>query len=160
MLVTIDASSIIYAWDNYPIEQFPKVWEWLCEEVNNKSLAISKVAFEEVKRKMPECATWMDNCRIEKLDITNEILKFALSIHKLLGIEGDDYHPDGVGENDIIIIATAKLLGAVLISDEKKQPGLPKNKKRYKIPAVCRLSEIDIECISFLEYLKTSKRVF
>ena len=160
MLATIDASSIIYAWDNYPIEQFPKVWEWLCEEVGNGSLAISKVAFDEVKRKIPECAKWMDDCEISKIDVTRDILKFALEIQTLLGIEGDNYHPDGVGENDIIIIATAKHLETMLISNEKKQPGLPKNKKRYKIPAVCRLAEVDIECIDFLEYIRRSKRVF
>ncbi len=159
MLATIDASSIIYAWDNYPIEQFPKVWEWLCEEIGNQILTISKVAFDEVKTKVPECATWMNDCKIEKIDITSDILKFALDIHELLGIEGDDYHPKGVGENDIIIIATAKVMETILISNEK-QLGLPDIKKKYKIPNVCRLSEVDIECIDFLEYLKRSKRVF
>ena len=159
MLVTIDASSIIYAWDNYPINQFPKVWEWLCEEISNQTLIISKVAFDEVKAKVPECAKWMNECKIEKIGITSDILKFALDIHKLLGIDGDDYHPKGVGENDIIIIATAKIMETTLISNEK-QLGLPDIKKKYKIPNVCRLSEVDIECIDFLEYLKSSKRVF
>ncbi|MCB4752516.1 MAG: DUF4411 family protein [Sulfurovum sp.] len=56
MSVTIDASSIIYAWDNYPIEQFPGLWEWLCGEVGDGNLCISCVAFDEVKNKNEKCS--------------------------------------------------------------------------------------------------------
>ena len=30
---TFDASSMIYAWDNYPIEQFPPLWDWMGVQV-------------------------------------------------------------------------------------------------------------------------------
>jgi len=160
LLVTIDASSIIYAWDNYPIEQFPGLWEWLCEEVGDGNLCIPRVAFDEVKNKSEECSKWMQGCNIQKFAVTTDILRTAVEIHGLLGIENGNYHPKGVGENDIIIIATAKIMETVLISNEAMQTGLPKDYRKCKIPAVCHLSEVNVECIDFLEYLKKSERVF
>lgn len=50
MLATVDASSMIYAWDNYPIDQFPGLWDWLCEEIETGNLSVSKVAYEEVSK--------------------------------------------------------------------------------------------------------------
>jgi len=160
LLVTIDASSIIYAWDNYPIEQFPRLWEWLCEEIGEGSLCISRVAFDEVKNKSEECSTWMQSCNIQKFSVTVDILKTAVKIHELLGIENENYHPKGVGENDIIIIATAKIMDTVLISNEALQIGMPQDRRKYKIPAVCFLNDVSVECIDFLKYLKRSDKVF
>ena len=159
MLVTVDASSMIYAWDNYPIEQFPALWEWLCEEIETGNLSVSKVAYEEIKNHYDECADWMDECNIVKHDVTNDILRLSLKIRGELGIEGDRYG-GGVGENDILIIATAKSLNTILMSNEKVQTGLPANKKNYKIPAVCRLDVVSIDCIDFLQYLKRSGKIF
>lgn len=95
----IDASSIIYGWDNYPPKQFPKLWEWIAEEIKNSELAIPEVAFDEVKNKLPECATWLTKQDISKLPPTNNILKKSINIHKLLHINGANYGK-GVGEND------------------------------------------------------------
>lgn len=159
MLVTIDASSIIYAWDNYPIEQFPGLWEWLCEEIGDRNLCIPSVAFDEVKNKSEECSKWMQECNVQKFVVTADILRTAVEIHGLLGIENDNYHPKGVGENDIIIIATAKIMETVLISNESMQTGLPQDVRKCKIPAVCHFREVDVSCIDFLEYLKSSERV-
>ncbi|MCB4779142.1 MAG: DUF4411 family protein [Sulfurovum sp.] len=160
MLVTIDASSIIYGWDNYPIEQFPGLWEWLCEEVRGGNLCIPRVAFDEVKNKSEECSKWMQGCNIQKFAVTNDILRTAVEIHELLGIENENYHPKGVGENDIVIVAIAKIMETVLVSNESIQISLPQERKKYKIPAVCHLSKVDVKCIDFLKYLKESGRVF
>ena len=156
----IDASSIIYAWDNYPADQFPPMWGWIAEEVREGRLLIASVAFREVRDKTPECARWLTDCGISILDIGNAELNEAMRIKQLIGVQGDNYHPKGVGENDLLIISASRLRNFILISDEERQPNLPNVPSKMKIPAVCGLEEVRVECINFLTYLKQSGRVF
>lgn len=66
----------------------------------------------KLQMKEPDCGQWLEEKNIKKLDITNVIVQDSNRINGLLGIEGDSYHPIGVGENDIFIIATARDHGA------------------------------------------------
>lgn len=154
-----DASSMIYAWDNYPIEQFPGLWEWLADQIEQKKIAVPSVALQEIGHKAPDCAEWLKIHDVENLEIGNPILMDALRLKALLGIEGDKYHPKGVDENDLLIIATAAHHHAELISDESRQK-LPDMPAKRKIPAVCDMPEVAVRCISFIEYIKRSGVVF
>jgi hypothetical protein len=49
---------MIYAWDNYPIRQFPGLWEWIGIQIEQKQLMMPSVAFEEVTIKIPDCGKW------------------------------------------------------------------------------------------------------
>lgn len=155
----LDASSILSAWDTYPPDQFPGLWDWLEELAQKKELVIAEVALEEVKHKYPECAAWLKDCEMRVLPVTSAMTG-AAGVKRLLGIVDDGFHPHGVGENDLLIIATAKVHGGELISDEFKQPSLPKDRRRYKIPAVCGLAEVNVPCMNFREFMIESKRVF
>lgn len=154
-----DASSMIYAWDNYPIQQFPGLWEWMANQIGQGELAMPSVALDEVAHKAPECAEWLKACDLEVLEISNAILQDAMRIKNLLGVVGDKYHPKGVDENDLLIIATAASRNAELVSDESKQK-LPDIPAKRKIPAVCSMNEVGVACISFIEYIKLSGAVF
>lgn len=154
-----DASSMIYAWDNYPIGQFPPLWEWMASQIAAKELVMSSVAFDEINHKTPDCGEWLKENNLEQLAISNAILQEAKRIKELLGIANDKY-TTGVGENDILIIAAARLHGAELVSDEAKQPNLPKIPSNRKIPAVCVMPTVSVACINFLEYIKRSEEVF
>ncbi len=155
-----DASSIIHAWDNYPIIQFPGLWDWMASQIAEKKLVMPSVAYDEVANKIPECGEWLRDNKIELLAITNPILHEALKIKNLLGIVGDSYHSKGVGENDIFIIATASINNTGLVSNEGRQPKLPDNLAKSKIPVICAMSEIGVTCINFIEFIKRSKVVF
>ena len=45
----------LYAWDSYPIENFPPLWDWLAKNLSDESFRISQVAFEEVLKPSPAC---------------------------------------------------------------------------------------------------------
>ncbi|CAK0769977.1 DUF4411 domain-containing protein [Gammaproteobacteria bacterium] len=154
-----DASSIIYAWDNYPISQFPGLWEWLASEIKKKNLVMPSVAVEEVENKTPDCCKWLKENELEQLKIGNSILREAIRIKGLLGIADDRYHSKGVGENDIFIIASTRISGAELVSNEGRQ-NLEVTPAKRKIPAVCAMKEVSIPCVNFIEYIKRSKVVF
>jgi Domain of unknown function (DUF4411) len=156
----LDASSIIYAWDNYPLDQFPALWVWLASQLSQKLLTIARCAFDEVKTKTPECGDWLSANAVEIVDISNAVLSEAMRIKKLVGIVAENYHPKGVGANDITIIATARINGASLVSNEGVQTTAPLEPSKRKIPAVCAMTGIGVECLSFLSYIKQSKATF
>lgn len=159
-MYVFDASSIIHAWDNYPIENFPPLWGWIAEQIEAGGFSIPQIALEEVVKKSPDCGEWLKDQGISVLPLTNEVLQQAVAIKHLLGIVEDDYHPKGVGENDIFIIASAKVAGTTLISDEARQFRLPDLMAKYKIPAVCDLDEVGVDCIPFIDVIKGSGAIF
>lgn len=155
-----DASSIIHAWDNYPIENFPPMWDWIAEQIEAGEFAIPRVALEEVLNKAPDCGDWLKDQGVTVLPLTNEVLQLAVEMKHAIGVVEDNYHVDGVGENDLLIIATAKTSGTTLVSDEKVQFDLPKNMARYKIPAVCDLPTVQVQCVSFIGLIRNSGAIF
>ena len=156
----LDASAILYAWDNYPLDQFPGLWRWLGSEVRTHELAIAMVALEEVGHKAPECARWLKSAGVLRLPMSEAVVKAAVAIKQDIGVVNDRYHAKGVDENDIFIIASAKVHGAELITTEARQFGAQLETRKYKIPAVCDMPIVDVANMNFLEYLQKSKQVF
>lgn len=158
MVSLIDASSALHAWDKYPKEIFIPLWEsWLSDAIDTQKIQTIEPIFEEIgPTKSSECSKWLRANNMKVLPVDDAIAQEALRIKQQLGIAGNDYHPNGVGENDICLIAAAYLKKYDLITDESEQPDLPANKKRYKIPAVCRMLNPQVPCCNFLAYLKLS----
>lgn len=159
-MAIFDASSMIYAWDNYPIKQFPPLWNWMAAQVDGKAIVMPQVAFKPVMDKQPDCGIWLKKNNIEIININNDIVQQAFKIKVLLGINNDEYTSDGVDEDDILIIASSKIYIEVLVSNESKQPNIPNNKKNMKIPAVCGFNDVRVKCLSFLEFIKNSGEIF
>ena len=88
--------------------------------------------------------------------MTEAILIEAMRIKNLLEI-GEDGYGKGVDENDLIIIATAKIHGVELVTNEGVQAVLPVQKRNYKIPAVCNMDSVKVYSLDYLLYLKRSK---
>lgn len=155
-----DASGIIYAWDEYPIANFPKFWEWIAAQIRAGDCAISQVALHEVNQKYEECAKWLRDKGIRQIGPTDEILKSASEIKALLEIEEEAYGT-GVDENDLIVIASAKFEAEVVLTQESRQPFAPtRKKKNYRIPAVCELPEVDVRHQNVREWIQASGEQF
>ncbi len=95
-----------------------------------------------------------------RVPLSPEILVEASQIKVLLGIEEDNYHPKGVCENDLLIIATAKIEGYTLVTEESRQNFLPNLKSKMKIPAVCAEGSVSVKCIRSIELIRSSGKVF
>jgi predicted nucleic acid-binding protein len=159
IMQVFDASSIIHAWDNYPVDQFPSMWNWMAAQLNAGGIMMPSVAMGEVGHMAPECADWLRANGLQQIAMDDQILQEALRIKNLLGIVGDRYG-GGVDENDLFIVATSRFHGDHLISNENVQTTLPAAMHNYKIPAVCRLATVNVDCINFVEFIKQSKAVF
>ena len=157
---TLDASSILHAWDNYPLTQFPGLWDWLAAEIQAQRLSIALVALDEVGHKSPDCATWLKSQNIRRLAMSNDVIQAAMDIKQHVGIQNDQYHPKGVDENDILIIAAAQYHGATLVTNEARQSSSLKEPTRRKIPAVCDVPGVAVAHKNFLDYLRASEQVF
>lgn len=107
----------------------------------------------------PECALWLKSSSLKKIEVSNAILQDAFRMKQLLGIAGDSFHPKGVDENDLLIIATAASCSAELVSEESRQK-LPDIPAKRKIPAVCVMDAVAVKCINFIDYIKQSNEVF
>ena len=128
--------------------------------VADQELVLSEANVAEVGHKSEECARWLREHDCRRMDVSNGILLEAMRIKGLLGIVGDRYSPKGVDENDLICIATAKIHGVALISDEGVQFSPPGNPANSKIPRVCGMPEVKVHCMSFREFLTSSGEVF
>lgn len=154
-----DASSMIYAWDNYPLQQFPGLWEWIAGQIDEGNLVMSSVAVEEVSHKAPDCAQWLKTNNLNAIEVSNAIVQDAFRMKQLLGITSDNFHPKGVDENDLLIIATAASCNAELVSEESRQK-LPDLPAKRKIPAVCAMDAVAVKCINFIDFIRQSNAVF
>jgi hypothetical protein len=142
-----------------PARLVPALWKWLAGEIKAQRLQMSQVALDEVHHVAPDCHAWLISVGISAHAVTSAIAHSANAIKNLIGVQGDDFHPKGVDENDLIIIAAARSLGCGLVSNEL-QPSAPTDMKKAKIPTVCNLPQVSVQCRSFVEYLKLSKVVF
>lgn len=155
---TLDTSAVLYAWENYPINQFPRLWDWIASEITSNTLSISDVALQETKGKSKDCHSWLKNRNIRSYKIDDPMVKIFENICHSLGITDGRFRGSGVCENDILIIAAAKSKEYILINNENRQPTRPVNIANAKIPLACMLHGV-AEC-NVLEYLIKSKKVF
>lgn len=163
----IDASSWIEAWLRYPIQSFPRVWEWLAEEIGNGNIQTPKVICKEVRHKSEECGKWLDENGITYPGVSEDnVLTMGVEIKGIAGITGDiKDNPRGIDDNDLELIVVASLTDGTVVTEEDPQltadnprTATPPKPINYKIPFVCRLNEVKVT--NFLEMIKGTGKTF
>ena len=113
---------------------------------------------EIVKGEATDVHSWLSGKSLPTVAMSVKIHDAAQFIKDGLGIEDDDYSPKGVNENDVFIIATAKVYGCAIVTEEGEQQQLPSIGENYKMPAVCHKNNIQVG--NFLAILTKSGKVF
>ena len=152
--VLIDASTLIHAWQHYPIKNFGPLWQWIEGLISSQKVRVTPENLEEVKHKEPNCYDWLKDKNITTVKTGNDIVQEAWRIASELGIKDDKYSPKGVDYNDLILISAALNTECDLITNEALQRDRPKIKANYKIPLVCREIVRSVTTFSFIEWFK------
>ena len=146
---SFDASGFIDSWNRYyPIDIFPTLWKKISKMLKNQIIIASSVVWDEIKRKDDEIKNYLDKFqKCFKIPLKNE-QKF---IEKILE-KNPEWIKNGKNEADPFVIALAKMNELQVVTYEN-----PKKTKNH-IPAVCR--QFQVNCLSFIDFLREEKIVF
>jgi hypothetical protein len=157
----LDANIFITAWNSsYPMKVFPSLWEHLAQYRND--LVLIKPVFDEIdpissadkklpknkKREKYPLRVWMIDNHFDAKPITDEINSISLELEKEYETNNN---PKGANQNDITLIAHAKVKEKIVVTCEEEQTQKPGKKKNYKIPLIC--NEQGVEWIKFVTML-------
>ena len=157
----IDTSAFIAAWNvSHPIDVFPSLWSQLANRRGD--MVLMKPIFDEIdpisqqdRNKTEEeeadkypLRMWI-NSQFKSI-LVDSIEDRALELEREYQIRRNS--KKGVNENDLKLIAYAKLFDKTVVTEEREQPEKPPDKYNYKIPLVC--AEQGVECINFVKMLR------
>jgi len=162
---SLDANVFITAWfETYPPRIFSPLWKKLATYTDD--IELIRPVFAEIdtiqsqhrrlsiekKRELYPLRFWMDGCGFNVIDIDGAIENLSISMEKEYEISE---MTKGAGQNDITLIAYAKIYGMTVVTLEAQQKQKPGKKSNCKIPIIC--SEQGIRCINFIEFLDELK---
>lgn len=158
----LDANVLITAWyKSYPRHIFPSLWEQIAK--CRSDIILIKPIFNEIepilltdknlptdkKREKYALRVWMEENRFESTDINDEIIVVSLALEKEYEISSES---KGAGQNDMMLIAYAKIMRKIVVTFEGEQIQKPGKKSNYKIPLICR--EQVVNCINFIKLIE------
>ncbi len=145
----IDTSSLINFVEYYPEDIFPGMLENMNNLIDKGLLVASSEVLDELKKKDDKIFKWLKSKpdSIIEIDqnIQNEVVYIMQKYPLLVNID------TGNSKADPFIIATAKTLKLIVITEEK--PRSPK-----KIPYICK--QEDIKCITLVELMREQGWIF
>ena len=152
MTYSLDSDVLIQAWRDYPIDNFPPVWDKLEELGANDSLGMSELILDELKRGGDKLYDWA-KCQESDLviptsDLIDEEVSYLVNNYNNFGII------TGKNEADPFVVAVAKAHSCSVVTNERRSGSL----NGPKIPDVCL--EEDIPWIRFVDIIKRENLVF
>ncbi len=149
-----DANIFIECWNRiYPLAVFPSLWEKIARHQND--IILIKPIYDQIvpkdrrNREKDPLSIWLGKNHFIKTSIDNETKKLSLQLEAKYQITDQS---KGVDQEDLTLIAYAKIENKTVVTLEGKQDQKPREKRNYKIPLVC--SEEGIPCVNFIETIK------
>ncbi|MBF2761430.1 MAG: DUF4411 family protein [Ectothiorhodospiraceae bacterium AqS1] len=154
MLFVFDSSTLIAIRENYlrSTGLFKHFWGWLLGHMHSGRIIVPAAAFKELQDKKPEGDEFFnilveENIPPRKLDAA--IREQIKGIQKVL-----EPVKHKLSKGDRQIMATAKALGATLVTEESQETPPPLgSSKPYKMPGACQLAGIDVKCLNMRKFL-------
>lgn len=153
----LDANVFIQAHRlHYPFDVFPGFWNWLEQENENGVIGSIDWVYNEIKDGQDALADWMKGlgssewmieCDDEETqqcytDIANQVM--GNSHYTPLAKEGF------LGVADSWLVAKAKALGMVIVTEERSNP---QKRNQIYIPDICKAYKIP--CINTIDLIRT-----
>ncbi|MFN7970975.1 MAG: DUF4411 family protein [Acidobacteriota bacterium] len=149
----IDTSALLQAYADYPQDAFPGLWEQLDALIGEGRLVSSIEVFEELKRHEGDAMhTWAKARKAVFLELSEDIQRVVQSLmvaHPELAKHRLNAH-----RADPFVIATAKVRGATVVTNEQRDG----SSRRPKIPLVC--DGLGISCVRFSAVIRVEGWVF
>jgi hypothetical protein len=149
---SLDSDAIINAWRDYPIQNFPKVLDWVEQLGKGGVGGMSEVVFRELARGGDECYDWFSHRK--KIFVHPNTEKVQEEVGRLVNLYKNFGLITGKNEGDPYVVALAKVNAAVVVTNESPS----NNMNGPKIPDVCRVEEIKV--IKFVQMLKEAGGTF
>ncbi|MCI5222612.1 MAG: DUF4411 family protein [Candidatus Electrothrix sp. AR4] len=158
----LDANLFIAARSiTYPADILPSLWEYLAacrnefvlikpiyDEIDPIAQHHRNLSRDEKNEKYP-LRMWMQENGFEATPINDEVNLASLMLEQEYQISPIS---KGAGQNDVTLIAYAKITEKTVVTLESEQPNTPGKKSNYKIPLICQ--EQDVEYIDFVKLLR------
>lgn len=158
----VDANILITAWyKTYPprMKVFQPLWNQIAQ--HHDDIVLLKPIFDEIepipsgsklsiKKKKDEhpLRVWLEESKFTETEISDKVNEVSLELESEYETDNES---KGAGQNDIILIAYAKVTEKIVVTLESPQPHKPGKKSNYKIPLICLEQKID--CIDFVTML-------
>ena len=152
----VDTSAFIHAWRrSYPIENFPKFWEFIDNLISNKRLLASKEVYAELAKRDDELLEWAKSRMDMFVDIEGDEIQKVVS-----DILGNYPRLVDTRKNrsaaDPFVIALASMYDPPLVV--VSQEGASNNIEKPNIPDVC--AAMRLRCIQLLDLIKDENWTF
>ena len=149
---SIDSDVLIQAWRDYPIDNFPSVWNSLESMAERGIIGVSELILDELKRGGDDLYKWAKDLQ------STIVIPTTAEIESEVAYLVNEYSNFGIitGKNmgDPFVVALARANNCSVVTNEKRSGNL----NGPKIPDIC-LSE-NITWVRFVDIIKEQGLVF
>lgn len=146
MKYSLDSDAAINAWRDYPIEHFPKIWEWIEHMGKQGILGMSEVVFKELEKGGDECFVWFKS-RKEDFVYPNDD-NVQQELNRLVNTYNNFGLVTGKNEGDPFVVALAIVNNCMVVTNESMSGSL----NGPKVPDVCQAE--DVRWIKFVDVIR------